>query len=1140
MFVLPVKILSLLIILLSFEIAYGEQDTINYEKILDCKNSNFSDCSLVLSPIYKYEDLSSNFGEFTYQFPPDGSYNEEWNICNDKTDINLAKYDYDKKEWINLQSQIIINGTEKFITTQLDELGTFAIIKTNECALESSCNGISLIPQNGNVKIGEDINFNLCGIIPGCNPTEDGVCSNKCTQGVDPDCGECTANSGDCCLLSDDNLCDSDCGEFDSDCAQKNSPNDTRISSAVDSDRFWMHSVRRPTYTVDLGYRPKLVMLTLNLYSCMNAELAGQFPDKPWTELYYGYIYKGYMTSQQCNYPQTSTERAEVDYCVTGTRVNLYNSTICDRSTLDWLTAYSYNLLKSEGFKINGVCIESKDTCVVGYTDDGEGGANPQSVTSSIYGWATLTDNGFKVEIPDEGLGGFPVIIEYSAFGDLGIIPNNESTPPNYTSEGADCNNNSESYQEVQEVCNFKDDNCNGQVDEGDICLKSIIICKGDGENEDITNGVCNQGEYCSTSTNTDEADCTYKTEENDIGLNRFFTFFCDKYLADGDFGCSKFVNGEFSVCNNNEQNLCEDGKDNDCDGKLDEEDTDCGEVDTEGYCGDGICNSNENEISCSQDCLDQTSCNPGDMRACGSVIGECNQGITTCQDDGSWGSCQGSTGPSTEMCGDNLDNDCDNTIDEDCECTNQGATRSCGGPNQGICKEGVQTCLLTNDLLEWGACQNAVAPQNEVCDSSDNDCDGSVDEGCNCNLGESKNCGTGIGACSLGTQECINNILSVCLGTVLPIQEICEDNIDNDCDGSIDEDCSCEEDETRICDLTQGICDGLTQTCIDGEWDYCDYDSLEEYERQETSCLDKLDNDCDGQIDNKDSDCSGSGESCSDGTSDNSCSNNKPKYCNDGKLEQKCAICGCPVNNICRPDGTCIEPVAQIQKTELQTQQISSKDSDNDGLSNDEELRLGYNPSNPDTDTDGLNDREDLTPLCNENGICDNSGEYPETINNCQVDCSTKESSNLFLLFIIILIFLLVISAIGYYYLKNKKIKSKKDDKKVTNISSFDFESKMKQSQQRSIIEPMPEFKKNTFDEHSNIKDLENYFKEGIRRGYNLDYLKTKSLNVGWYEKEIEKVSSPHKKSEDTKPNRKSNNLFGGKIFNRKNYNNK
>jgi len=70
---------------------------------------------------------------------------------------------------------------------------------------------------------------------------------------------------------------------------------------------------------------------------------------------------------------------------------------------------------------------------------------------------------------------------------------------------------------------------------------------------------------------------------------------------------------------------------------------------------------------------------------------------------------------------------------DPNLACKNPGAKASCySGPSgtkgKGVCKAGTRMCL---PHLMWGPCQGEVKPSAEVCDKKDNDCDGQVDEQC-------------------------------------------------------------------------------------------------------------------------------------------------------------------------------------------------------------------------------------------------------------------------------------------------------------------------------------------------------------------------------------------------------------------------
>ncbi|MBN2518267.1 MAG: hypothetical protein JXB14_05460 [Candidatus Altiarchaeota archaeon] len=174
-----------------------------------------------------------------------------------------------------------------------------------------------------------------------------------------------------------------------------------------------------------------------------------------------------------------------------------------------------------------------------------------------------------------------------------------------------------------------------------------------------------------------------------------------------------------------------------------------------------------------------------------------------------------------------------------------------------------------------WSGC--SVTPQNETCDSLDNDCDGIVDEG----LGTTT---CGLGVCSVTVDRCVGGALQECIPGQ-PQREVCDDSLDNDCDGFtdyedpecmgvgcvpaaeicdgedndcdglVDEGCEpqngtiCVSGDTRPCPNQVGVCKGSRALCYNGVWLACNYGSQRFYELVETSC-DSKDNDCDGLVD--------------------------------------------------------------------------------------------------------------------------------------------------------------------------------------------------------------------------------------------------------------------------------------------------
>ena len=401
----------------------------------------------------------------------------------------------------------------------------------------------------------------------------------------------------------------------------------------------------------------------------------------------------------------------------------------------------------------------------------------------------------------------------------------------------------------TEEICDGKDNDCDNATDEGCSCINGQTRPCGSSNRGECKYGtqICENGQWgqCQGNIEPQEEVCDNKDNDCDGLTDEDLTKVCGKNVGICTYGYQKCIAGEWGPCTGAvepQPEIC-DGLDNDCDGFVDESLTrPCSN--NVGICKEGtqtctngiwgscvggvmpqpeVCDGLDNNCNGTVD--EGCDCTPGQTRACGLNVGKCRQGIQTCT-GGVWGSCDGAINPQPEIC-DNEDNDCDGSTDE-------GLVVECGDYNLGVCKKGFSTCVAGT----WTTCVGKIDPSPEICDGLDNDCDGEIDEGL------VRECGSNVGECKMGTQVCTNGSWSPCSGDVKPSVEIC-DGKDNDCDGQTDEFL------TRICGSNVGECKAGIQTCVNGDWGNCEG----EVKPQPEIC-DGLDNDCDGIVDNVEGGC--------------------------------------------------------------------------------------------------------------------------------------------------------------------------------------------------------------------------------------------------------------------------------------------
>jgi hypothetical protein len=372
-----------------------------------------------------------------------------------------------------------------------------------------------------------------------------------------------------------------------------------------------------------------------------------------------------------------------------------------------------------------------------------------------------------------------------------------------------------------RERCNGADDDCDGATDEGEDAVgcaesfedldgdgfgaisRGLCLCEGTAAHLVRVSGDCDDGRssafpFALEVCNGVDDDCDRSLDEQ--GADGCRIFYADD---DGDGvggarepACLCGSEGVFTAtmtgdCDDGDANraparseLC-DGSDNDCDGAIDEGLVRVGFVDLDGDgWGAGAPVEGCELVPSDGDCDDAgPNVFPGAPEACNLADDDCDGTV----DDGLDGACA-----ATDTDGDGIVNAEDNcalvaNVDQvDLDTDRVGDACDVDVDGDGVSNS--MDCEPADRRVWSGAL--------EICDSLDNDCDGTPDDG----FGVGASCTVGTGACRAeGTMQCTSDAVGTrCDAVPGPTAEEACNGGDDDCDGRVDEGEICPDTSVR------------------------------------------------------------------------------------------------------------------------------------------------------------------------------------------------------------------------------------------------------------------------------------------------------------------------------------------------------
>ena len=443
---------------------------------------------------------------------------------------------------------------------------------------------------------------------------------------------------------------------------------------------------------------------------------------------------------------------------------------------------------------------------------------------------------------------------DFDGYGDPTSSTQDCSAPSGYTVNATDCDDSVYAINPAAtEICDGVDNDCDGAIDDADPSVTGqatwYVDTDGDSYGASTTStDACSQPSgYVASSTDCDDTnaaihpaatevcdgfdnDCDGAIDDADSSVTGLTTYYAD---ADGDaYGNASVTSDACSTPSGYTSNAtdCDDTDasvnpgatevcdyvDNDCDGDVDEGLTTTFYADTDGDAYGDLstttddCSAPSGYVSDSTDCDDTDSAiHPGATEVCDSEDNDCDgdvdEGLTTTYYADSDGDSYGDLGSTTD---------------------------DCSAPS-GYVSDSTD-CDDTDSAIHPGA--------TEVCDSVDNDCDGSIDEGVTITFYADAD-GDAYGDATSTTDDCTEPSGYVSDdtdcddtdATVYPTApEVAYDGIDQDCDGD------------DLCDVDGDGFDYDGGTCAGTDCDDTDAD----VGPGSSEVADGVDEDCDGTVD--------------------------------------------------------------------------------------------------------------------------------------------------------------------------------------------------------------------------------------------------------------------------------------------------